>query len=90
MCRNIKPLYNFAPPATESEIRDAALQFVRKLSGFNAPSKVNAAAFQRAVEQVAEAAATLLGSLVTLKPPRDREVERVKRVLASAKRFVRT
>lgn len=90
MCRNIKPLYNFAPPATESEIHDAALQFVRKLSGFNAPSKVNAAAFQRAVEQVAQAASTLLGSLVTLQPPRDREVERARRVLASAKRFVRT
>ena len=89
MCRNIKTLYNFDPPATDDEIRASALQFVRKLSGFNAPSKVNEAAFNRAVEQVSAAAATLIGSLVTLSPPRDREVERTKLALSSARRFAR-
>ena len=89
MCRNIKTLYNFNPPATEDEIRASALQFVRKLSGFNAPSRANEAAFNRAVEQVTAAAATLIGSLVTQSPPRDREVERKKLALASAKRFSR-
>lgn len=89
MCRNIKTLYNFSPPATEEEIRASALQFVRKLSGFNTPSKVNEAAFNRAVEQVSTAAAMLIGSLVTLSPPRNREIERTRLALASAKRFGR-
>jgi hypothetical protein len=89
MCRNIKTLYNFDPPATQEEIRASALQFVRKLSGFNTPSKANEAAFNRAVDQVTEAAETLITSLVTLSPPRDREVERTKLALASAKRFGR-
>jgi hypothetical protein len=75
MCRNIKTLFNFEPPATELEIRDAALQFVRKLSGFNVPSKANEAAFERAVEEVAASARVLIGSLVTSAEPRDREVE---------------
>ncbi len=73
MCRNIKTLFNFDPPATELEIRDASLQFVRKLSGFAVPSKANAEAFERAVEDVAGVARTLIGSLVTSAPPRDRE-----------------
>ena len=89
MCRNIKTLYNFDPPATDDEIRASALQFVRKLSGFNAPSKVNQAAFDRAVEQVTAAAALLIDSLVTLSPPRDRDIERTKHAIASAKRFGR-
>lgn len=87
MCRNIKTLYNFEPPATEDEIRAAALQFVRKLSGFNAPSKINEAAFNRAVEQVSAAASQLMDSLVTLAPPKDREAERAKAVLLSVRRF---
>ena len=87
MCRNIKTLYNFDPPATEDEIRASALQFVRKLSGFNSPSKVNEAAFNRAVEQVSAAAATLIGSLVTMSPPKDRDIERAKLAMSSAKRF---
>ena len=78
MCRAIKTLYNFAPPATEEEIRASSLQFVRKLSGFTKPSKVNDAAFARAVEEVATAARTLIGSLVTTAPPRDRAVEAAK------------
>jgi hypothetical protein len=90
MFRNIKTLYNFDPPATQEEIRAAALQFVRKLSGFNAPSKANEAAFHQAVEQVTAAASTLLGSLFTLSPPKDREVERARLAIASAKRFGRT
>ena len=89
MCRNIKMLFNFDPPATDDEIRASALQFVRNLSGFNAPSKVNEAAFNRAVEQVSAAATTLIDSLVTLSPPRDRDVERAKHALSSAKRFDR-
>ena len=89
MCRNIKTLYNFDPPATQEEIRAAALQFVRKLSGFNAPSKANEAAFNHAVDEVAAAASTLLGSLFTLSPPKDREVERARHAIASAKRFGR-
>ena len=89
MCRNIKTLYNFQPPATDDEIRASALQFVRKLSGFNTPSKANEAAFNRAVDQVADAATLLIGSLFTLSPPRDREVERIKLATASAKRFGR-
>ena len=78
MCRNIKTLHNFKPPATEEEIRASSLQFVRKLSGFNKPSKANEVAFNRAVDQVAQAAHELLDSLVTTAPPRDREVEAAK------------
>ncbi|HEY2394433.1 MAG TPA: DUF2277 domain-containing protein [Rudaea sp.] len=87
MCRNIKTLFNFEPPATDEEIEASALQFVRKLSGFNAPSKANEAAFNRAIEQVTDAARTLIGSLVTLAPPRDRDIERERLKLLSAKRF---
>ena len=75
MCRSIKTLFNFEPPATELEIRDASLQFVRKLSGFSVPSKANEAAFDQAVEDVAVAARKLIQSLVTTADPRDREVE---------------
>ncbi len=78
MCRNIRTLFNFQPPATEQEIRDAALQYVRKLSGFNAPSKGNAQAFDRAVEEVAAASRRLIAALVTSAEPRDREVEAIK------------
>ena len=87
MCRNIKTLFNFEPPATELEIRDASLQFVRKLSGFNMPSKANAAAFDRAVQDVATAARVLMASLVTTAQPRDREVEAAKARARSAARF---
>ena len=87
MCRNIKTLYNFEPPATEDEIRAAALQFVRKLSGFNTPSQMNERAFNQAVEQVSEAATVLISSLITLSPPKDREVEKAKAAAISAKRF---
>ena len=87
MCRNIKTLFNFEPPATELEIRDASLQFVRKLSGFNVPSKANEAAFDRAVEEVATAARTLIRSLVTTAEPRDREVEAARARARSAARF---
>lgn len=83
MCRNIKTLFNFAPPATELEIRDAALQFVRKLSGFNVPSKANAAAFDQAVADVAASARVLMQSLVTNATPRNREVEAAKARAAS-------
>ena len=89
MCRNIKTLFNFEPPATDEEIRASALQFVRKLSGFNTPSKITEAAFNQAVEQVTETAQLLIRSLVTLAPPRDREVERVKAMADSARRFGR-
>ncbi len=75
MCRAIKTLYNFAPPATDDEIRASSLQFVRKLSGFTRPSRANDAAFARAVDQVAAAARTLIDALVTSAPPRDRDVE---------------
>jgi len=78
MCRNIRTLFNFEPPATELEIRDASLQFVRKLSGFNVPSRANEAAFERAVEAVAAAARTLIDSLVTSAEPRDRAAEAAK------------
>lgn len=78
MCRNIRTLFNFAPPATEAEIRDAALQFVRKLSGFTAPSKANQAAFERAVDEIADSAALLIASLKTTAEPRDRKVEAAK------------
>jgi hypothetical protein len=87
MCRNIKTLFNFEPPATEEEIRAASLQFVRKLSGFNAPSKANQAAFDRAIEEVADAARTLISSLVTSAEPRDREVEAERARAKSAARF---
>ena len=89
MCRNIKTLHNFKPPATEEEIRASALQFVRKLSGFAHPSKANEAAFERAVEQVTEAARTLLAELVTAGPPRDREIEAAKAKARAAIRFAR-
>ena len=87
MCRNIKTLFNFAPPATDAEIRDAALQFVRKLSGFNAPSKTNEAAFARAVEDVTAATHALLHSLLTVAPPKDRAVEAARTKARSALRF---
>jgi hypothetical protein len=87
MCRNIKTLFNFQPPATEIEIRDASLQFVRKLSGFNAPSKANQVAFDRAVEEVASAARALIKSLVTTAEPRDREIEAERARAKSAIRF---
>jgi hypothetical protein len=87
MCRNIKTLYNFSPPATEDEIRASAIQFVRKISGFNRPSQANEEAFNRAVDQVTQAAETLLGTLVTMAPPRDREVEAEKAKARNAIRF---
>ena len=87
MCRNIKTLHNFAPPATEEEIRASSLQFVRKLSGFTKPSKANEDAFNRAVDRVTLAARELLNSLVTNAPPRNRETEVVKARARSAKRF---
>ena len=87
VCRNIKTLFNFEPPATDEEIQASALQFVRKLSGFNKPSKANEVAFDLAVEQVTEAARTLIHSLVTAAQPRDREVERAKAMAESARRF---
>jgi hypothetical protein len=87
MCRNIKTLYNFSPPATQDEIRASAIQFVRKLSGFNSPSKANEAVFNRAVDQVTKAAEELLGSLITMAPPRDRETEAAKLRARSAMRF---
>jgi hypothetical protein len=87
MCRNIKTLFNFEPPATELEIRDASLQFVRKLSGFNVPSKANDAAFERAVEEVAASARNLIRSLVTNAEPRNREVEAERARARSAMRF---
>lgn len=87
MCRNIRTLFNFEPPATELEIRDAALQFVRKLSGFSVPSQANAAAFERAVEDVAASARDLIGALVTSAQPRDRDVEAAKARARSAMRF---
>jgi hypothetical protein len=87
MCRNIRTLFNFEPPATELEIRDASLQFVRKLSGFNVPSKANEAAFQRAVEEVAAATRVLIASLTTTAQPRDREVEAERARAKAAVRF---
>jgi hypothetical protein len=87
MCRNIRTLFNFAPPATEAEIRAASLQFVRKLSGFNAPSKINQAAFDCAIDEVAAAASVLIASLVTTTAPRDRETEAAKAKARSALRF---
>src|ERR1700736_3589187 len=90
MCRNIKTLHNFEPPATDEEIRASSLQFVRKLSGFTKPSKVNEPSFIRAVEQVTKAARELLDSLVTNALPRDREVEAVKARARAAGRFHRS
>jgi hypothetical protein len=87
MCRNIRTLYNFEPPATEDEVHSAALQYVRKISGFTKPSQANAEAFERAVEEVAEVSARLLDQLVTAAPPKDREVEAMKRRERSAQRF---
>src|SRR5687767_15489622 len=87
MCRSIKTLFNFEPPATELEIRDASLQFVRKLSGFNAPSKANEAAFNRAVEEVAAAAGVLIKSLTTTAEPRYREVEAARARARAARLF---
>jgi hypothetical protein len=87
MCRNIKTLFNFAPPATETEIRDASLQFVRKLSGFTHPSQANEAAFNRAVDEVAAAARGLMATLVTTAQPRDRVIEAAKARARAAERF---
>jgi hypothetical protein len=87
MCRNIRTLHNFEPPATEEEIRDAALQYVRKISGFSKPSQANAEAFARAVDEVADASSRLLASLVTTAAPRDREVEAARAKARAAERF---
>ncbi len=87
MCRNIKTLFNFDPPATDEEVRAASLQFVRKLSGFTKPSKANEAAFQRAIDEVAVVAGKLLDSLVTNAEPRDREVEAERARARAAERF---
>ncbi len=87
MCRNIKMLFNFEPPATESEVRDASLQFVRKLSGFTAPSKANEVAFEKAVGEIAASARTLIASLVTTTAPRSREGEAARARARSALRF---
>ena len=86
MCRNIRPLHNFEPPATEEEVRDAALQYVRKISGSSKPSQANAEAFERAVEAVAAATTALLDELTTHAPPKDREVEAAKRRARAANR----
>jgi hypothetical protein len=87
MCRNIKTLHNFTPPATDEEIHASSVQFVRKLSGFTKPSKANELAFNRAIDQVAQAAHELLHSLVTNAPPRDRDVEASKARARTAERF---
>ena len=87
MCRNIKTLFNFDPPVTEEEVRAASLQFVRKISGFNKPSKANEAAFQHAIEEVAAVSLRLLRSLETNAPPRNREEEAAKAKLRAAQRF---
>lgn len=87
MCRNIRTLFNFEPPATEEEARAAALQFVRKLSGFTAPSRANEAAFARAVDEVTASAIRLLASLETTSPPKDRETEAVKAKARASSRF---
>ena len=87
MCRNIKTLFNFSPPANDAEIRDASLQFVRKLSGCNAPSKANQVAFDHAVEEVAAAASALFKSLVTTAEPRDRDIELARARARSVARF---
>jgi hypothetical protein len=87
MCRNIRSLYNFDPPATEEEIRAASLQYVRKISGFTKPSQANAAAFERAVEAVAKVSAGLLDELITSAQPRDREVEAARARARAQQRF---
>jgi len=87
MCRNIRTLYNYEPPATEEEVRAAALQYVRKISGFTKPSQANADAFEEAVDTVAEVSADLLARLVTSAPPKDREVEAAKARARAAERF---
>ena len=87
MCRNIRPLYNFEPPASDDEVRDAALQYVRKISGFTKPSAANEEAFDRAVDAVAAATAELIGDLTTKAPPKDREVEAAKARARSAERY---
>ena len=87
MCRNIRTLYNFEPPATDEEVRAAAVQYVRKISGFTKPSQANAEAFERAVDEVAEVSARLLGELVTNAPPKDREVEAAKARARAAERY---
>ena len=90
MCRNIRTLYNFEPPATDEEIQGAALQYVRKISGFTKPSQANAEAFDRAVEAVTEVSARLLSELVTAADPKDREVEAAKRRARAAERYATT
>jgi hypothetical protein len=87
MCRNIRPLHNFEPPATEAEARDAARQYVRKISGYNKPSRANAEVFERAVDEVADATLRMLRELVTSAPPKDREVEAAKARARSAHRY---
>jgi len=87
MCRNIRNLYNFEPPASDEEVHDAALQYVRKISGFTKPSQANAEAFERAVREVAGASSRLLDALVTAAPPKDREQEAAKRRARSEQRF---
>jgi hypothetical protein len=87
MCRNIKPLFNFEPPVTEGEVRAASLQFVRKITGFNKPSKTNEAAFNAAVEEIARVAESLLASLETNAPPKDRDEEAAKAKARTARRF---
>ena len=87
MCRNIKTLHNFDPPASDDEVGEAALQYVRKISGFNKPSRANTEAFERAVAEVTEVSARLLDSLVTSAPPKDREVEAAKRRVRAEERF---
>jgi hypothetical protein len=87
MCRNIHTLHNFEPPATDEEIRASALQYVRKISGYNKPSQANAEAFERAVEEVADASTRLLDALVTSAPPKDREVEAAKARARSEQRY---
>ena len=87
MCRNIKPLFNFDPPATDDEVRAASLQFVRKISGFTRPSQANQAAFDRAIDEIATAARRLMDSLVTGAPSRDRETEAARARARSAQRF---
>ncbi|MDX2168449.1 MAG: DUF2277 domain-containing protein [Deltaproteobacteria bacterium] len=87
MCRNIRPLFNFEPPVTEAEVRDAALQFVRKISGYHTPSQANAAAFARAVDAIETASSQLLASLQSSAAPKDRAVEAAKRRARAARRF---
>jgi hypothetical protein len=87
MCRNIRPLYNFEPPATEEEVRAAALQFVRKVSGYQKPSQANAVPCERAVDEIAASLSRLLGDLVTQTPPKNRAVEAAKAKLRTAQRF---